>query len=65
MEMKNEKGQMKNNFSSFLFAFSFLTKNGVFEEDFEADEDEDYASKQFGFRFVFATKNIANFKTSN
>ena len=45
MEMKNEKGQMKNNFSSFLFAFSFLTKNGVLEEDFETYEDEDYTSK--------------------
>lgn len=37
--MKEDKGQMKNNFSSFLFAFSFLTKNSVFEEDFETDED--------------------------
>ena len=38
----------------------FSTQNRVFDEDFNANENEDNAAGKFGVRFVFAAEDIAN-----
>ena len=38
----------------------FSTQNRVFDEDFNAYENEDNAAGKFGVRFVFAAEDITN-----